>query len=381
MAVAGADVGSRPSTLAEYLRRHIRAFGPMTVETYMGEVLTHPQLGYYVTRQPFGRDGDFITAPEVSQVFGELLAAWTAHTWETMGRPDPVRIVELGPGRATLMADLLRAAASFPAPLRQAATVHLVEVSPALEAAQRNRLESFGWNIAWHRTFADVPDGPILLIANELLDALPIRQFERSRAGWCERLVDVTPEGVHSQDEFRFVRTRSPSPMAVLIPAEVRDAAPIGSIAEVSPAAVALVTDIARRVTAAGGAALLIDYGATAFGARDTLQAVARHKTHPVLTNPGSADICAHVDFALLARVAAQGGAQVHGPATQGEFLTRLGIHERAAALAERASGERRADVFAAVERLAGPGAMGAHFQVLGLAHPGLPALAGFGAP
>ncbi len=350
------------ATLSDALTRRIRAFGPMTVETYMSEVLTHPKFGYYVARQPFGQSGDFITAPEVSQMFGELVGAWLADLWVRMGRPAGARIVEIGPGRGVLMRDLLRAAATVPG-LRETASVHLIEVSATLADVQREALAGKGWGISWHRRFADVPDGPLLMIANELFDALPIRQFVRVAVGWCERLVDINPRG-----GFRFVLSPGPSPAAALIPPEVRDTAPLGSVAEVAPAAIALTAAIASRVQAAGGAALVIDYGATAFGARDTLQAVSRHKTHDVLDNPGTADVCAHVDFAVVARAASQAGARVWGPTTQGEFLKRLGITERATVLSRVATPEQRDEIAAALDRLVGPSAMGGLFKVVAIA-------------
>ena len=184
---------ARPAgdSLAESLARRIRAFGPLTVEQYMREVLTHPKHGYYVAQQPFGTHGDFITAPEVSQMFGELIGAWMAHAWQTMGCPQGVRLVELGPGRGTLMRDLLRAAA----PMRTSATVHLVDVSDALTRVQQEALATSTWDIAWHRSFDEVPDGPLLLVANELFDALPVRQFVRAGAAWHERLVDADEHG------------------------------------------------------------------------------------------------------------------------------------------------------------------------------------------
>lgn len=360
-------------TLAAHLERRIRAFGPLTVDAFMAEVLTHPRHGYYVARQPFGRDGDFITAPEVSQMFGELIGAWMAHAWTAMGRPAPVHLIELGPGRGVLMQDALRAMRSTPLGGAPALHVHLVEVSPTLADVQRRALADSGWDVTWHKTFAEVPEGQTLLVANELFDALPIRQFERTRAGWCERLVDASENG-----EFRFVLTPGPSPAAAMIPAEVRHAAPLGAVAEVSPTGIALASSIAARVRAHGGAALLIDYGTTEFGARDTLQAVAHHETHAVLDAPGTADLCAHVDFATLARAATQAGAQAWGPTTQGEFLLALGIETRAAALSTRATPDQRAGIGAAVGRLTETDAMGIHFKVLCIADPKLSPLPGF---
>ncbi len=369
-------------TLAEHLARRIRALGPLTVETYMTEVLTNPRHGYYVTQQPFGQNGDFITAPEVSQMFGELIGAWMADTWTRMGRPSGVHMVEIGPGRGVLMRDLLRAASTVQG-FRDAATVHLVDVSPALQLVQRRALAESGWNIRWHTSFADVPSrGPLLMIANELFDALPIRQFVRTRAGWCERLIDVAPRGAQSEDgpgdALRFVLTRGPSPASALIPASVRETAPLESVAEVSPASISLATAIGARVAVEGGGALIIDYGNTEFGARDTLQAVLRHQSHPVLDAPGTADICAHVDFAMVAQAAHAAGARVWGPRTQGEFLRTIGIAERATVLSRVATPEQRDEITAALNRLVGSHAMGGLFKVVALTHRDLDDVAGF---
>lgn len=360
---------SLPQSLAQSLAHRIRVFGPLTVEQYMREVLTHPKHGYYVAQQPFGTRGDFVTAPEVSQMFGELIGAWMVHAWQTMGSPRAVRLVELGPGRGTLMRDLLRAAA----PMRDVATVHLVEISDSLARVQRETLASGTWDVAWHRSFDDVPPGPLLLVANELFDALPVRQFVRSGAAWHERLVDADEHG-----QFRFVRSPQPSPAAALLPPEVRENAP-NTVAEVSPDSVALAARIGERIVRDGGGALVIDYGATAFGARDTLQAVAGHRRHEVLADPGTADLTAHVDFALLARAASQTGARTLGPVFQRDFLLQLGLRQRAEALG-RANPLKQTEIAAAVERLTADDQMGTHFKVLGMVHPGLPALPGFGA-
>jgi NADH dehydrogenase [ubiquinone] 1 alpha subcomplex assembly factor 7 len=368
---ATAAVGG-PANLAEHLTRRIRALGPLTVEAYMTEVLTHPRYGYYVAQQPFGQSGDFITAPEVSQMFGELIGAWMADTWTRMGRPSGIHMAEIGPGRGVLMRDLLRAAATVPG-LRQTAHVHLIDVSATLRAVQRRALAESGWDIQWHSSFADLPDGPLLLVANELFDALPIRQFVRTRAGWCERLVEIGPD-----ETFRFVLTRGPAPASALIPEAVRDTAPLESVAEVCPAAIGLATAIAGRVASDGGAALIIDYGNTEFGARDTLQAVAHHRSHPVLERPGSADICAHVDFAMVAQAAREAGARVWGPRTQGEFLRTIGISERAMVLSRVATPEQRDEITAAMDRLIGPHAMGGLFKVISIAAPALADVAGF---
>ena len=357
-------------SLAEELRRRIAVLGPITVAEYMASALTHPRFGYYLTRQPFGPMGDFITAPDVSQMFGELVGAWLAHAWETAGRPTPVRIVELGPGRGALMSDALRVCRRQPG-LAAAASVHLVEASPELREAQRSALAGSGFRLDWHGSLATVPAGVLLLVANEFFDALPVRQFQRTVRGWCERLVDVGPGNC-----FRYVLSALPSPAAALLPRHARSA-PIGAVAETCPQALSLASEVGARVAGKGGAALIIDFGSDASGARETLQAVARHRPHDPLGDPGTADLCAHVDFEVLARSAAEAGARAWGPVPQGAFLMALGILERAAVLAAGGPSQRDS-VRTALDRLVGAKGMGRLFRVLCLAHPDLPAPVGF---
>jgi NADH dehydrogenase [ubiquinone] 1 alpha subcomplex assembly factor 7 len=248
-----------------------------------------------------------------------------------------------------------------------------VEVSPALREVQRSQLADSGFGLEWHEDFATVPAGPLIAVANELFDALPIRQFERTVRGWCERLVDADRAG-----GLRWVLSAAASPAAALLPPEVRDA-PVGAVAEVCPAGLALAADLATRVVVDGGAALVIDYGAVSFGARETLQAVAGHRPHPPLGMPGKADLCAHVDFAMLARAASEAGARTWGPAPQGAFLGALGIEARATALKAGATATQAADVDSALGRLVGAEGMGSLFQVMAIAHPDLPQPAGLG--
>src|SRR5215470_2219640 len=275
--------------LARLIARRIRATGPLTVAEFMTEVLQHPRLGYYATRDPLGTAGDFVTAPEVSQVFGELIGLWCADAWARMGQPDPVHLAELGPGRGTLMADALRALAVAP-DFRRALRLHLVETSPALRALQARALATAA--PTWHERLDAIPAGPLLLVANEFLDTLPIRQFERRGSGWNERRVGLAPDG----GTLVFALDPAPSPSAALLPSRLSPAAE-GSVAEACPAALSLAADLARRLSADGGAALFIDYGHPESAWGDTLQAVRQHRYHPVLEAPGSADITAHVDF------------------------------------------------------------------------------------
>jgi len=324
---------------------------------------------YYAGRDPFGRGGDFTTAPEISQAFGECLGLWAAVTWEAMGRPDPVLLVELGPGRGTLMADALRAAARVAAPFRAAVRVHLVEASPVLREAQRVRLGDSV--VAWHEDPAALPSGPAILLANEFLDALPIRQFVRRGDAWMERHVQAG------------AIVELPAAEAPPLPAE----APEGAVLEVSEPALALAATLARRLAAEGGAALFLDYGPERGGFGDSLQAMRGHApADPLASPPGSVDLTAHVDFAAIAAVArarvGNHGAAVHGPLPQGLFLQRLGLMSRAAILARSAQRAGKADqaglALSGAERLVAPEGMGRLFKALCLCHPALPTPPGF---
>ena len=338
----------------------------MTVERYMALCLGHPVYGYYRTRDPLGARGDFTTAPEISQMFGELIGLWAAEVWRAMGEPSPVRLVELGPGRGTLMADALRAARVLPA-FRSATAVHLVETSPALRARQEAALAPAGAPVSWHGDLAEVPDGPAIVIANEFFDALPIRQFVGTERGWCERLVGLSEGGL----AFGL----APEP-ARDVPLPVRP----GATLEWPAAGVAVMGTLAARLAAQGGAGLVIDYGHARRAFGDTLQAVRDHAYADPLADPGEADLTAHVDFSLLASAARGAGATVLGPVLQGDFLRALGIDARAAAIRQRATPVQGDAIDAAVARLtgSGEGQMGTLFKVLGLGAPDLPPLAGF---
>ena len=356
------------SALAEVLAREIAAAGPIPVARFMELALAHPEHGYYTTRDPLGAGGDFVTAPEVSQMFGELIGAWAAVTWEAMGRPRPFVLAELGPGRGTLMADALRAARARP-DFAEAARLHLVETSPVLRARQATTLAAHGPR--WHAGFEDLPAGPLILVANEFFDALPVRQFQRGARGWAERLVAAEADGA-----FRFALS---APLAAdALPAGLPAGASAGTIAEVSPARDALADAVARRLARSGGAALIIDYGHAVAAAGETLQAVSRHRFADPLADPGAADLTAHVDFAALARAARAAGGAVCGPVSQGRFLRALGIAHRAASLAAGKDAATAEAIGAALRRLIAPSEMGNLFKVLALAHPGLAPLPGF---
>jgi NADH dehydrogenase [ubiquinone] 1 alpha subcomplex assembly factor 7 len=355
--------------LTARLVRHIRAHGPLTVAAYMAMALHDPECGYYATRQPLGAAGDFVTAPEISQIFGELVGLWCADLWQRMGNPDPVIVAELGPGRGVLMADFLRAAEGVPG-FRQAMRLHLVEASPILRAEQQRRLG--GVDPLWVSSLDEVPEGRLLLVANEFLDALPIRQLIRGRRHWAERLV-----AVDAGDQLSFVDGPENLALSLLVPPDRRDD-PAGTIAEICPAAAALTAALAERFARHPGAALFIDYGDDRAVSGATLAAIGDHRAVGILDAPGSADLSAHVDFAVVAAAARAGGAAVFGPATQGAFLKLLGAEARLAALLRRAGPEQRARLETGLNRLIDPAEMGTLFKVLALTSPGLPTPAGF---
>ncbi|SMH58427.1 class I SAM-dependent methyltransferase [Azospirillum agricola] len=369
--MSGGEIEERGGdTLARLLARRIVMDGPLSVGAFMAEALGHPRFGYYMRQDPFGAGGDFTTAPEISQMFGELVGLWCVDTWARLGGPTPFRLVELGPGRGTLMRDALRAAAMVPA-FTAGATIHLVETSPTLRARQR---ETLGDSVAvqWHDRLEEVPEGPTLLIANEFFDALPIRQVQKTSHGWFERLIDLAPEGTEEAPRFRFVLEAFGSSGSRLVPESLRDTAPEGSVVEVSPASLSVAGAIGARLAAHPGAALIVDYGyAHGPAVGDTLQALRRHAYAPALDDPGEADLTAHVDFAALAADARAAGADAFGTVDQGEWLERLGIRQRAAMLSAKATPAQAADIRSALGRLIGPEQMGTLFKALALATPG----------
>jgi SAM-dependent MidA family methyltransferase len=353
------------------IQKRIRAAGPMPVVQYMELCLTHPRYGYYTNLDPFGTGGDFTTSPEISQMFGELIGLWSASVWTAMGEPASINLVELGPGRGTMMADIMRAAKILPA-FRQAINIHLVEMSRTLRERQKERLSDVDRPIFWHSMLQDVPRAPSIYLANEFFDALPVNQTVRQADGWYERTIDINEYG-----DFKFAVGRNPVPrFEQTVPKSLRDA-PIGSIFEWRSPVAAL--ELGRRLQV-GGAALIIDYGHLRSAIGDTLQAVRRHRFDDPLTGPGLADLSAHVDFQALAMNATSFGAHAHGAVDQGSFLVTLGIDKRATALRVNAAPEVAAAVGVALERLIAPNqtGMGAMFKVLGLSHPSIPILPGF---
>jgi NADH dehydrogenase [ubiquinone] 1 alpha subcomplex assembly factor 7 len=356
------------SPLETLIRKQIAASGPMPVSRYMQICLTHPEYGYYLKRDPLGRDGDFITAPEVSQMFGELIGLWAASVWNAMGMPQEVKFIELGPGRGTMMGDALRAVRILPA-FHDAISVHLVEASPTLRDKQRDKLADAAY-VEWYDRIEDIPEGPAIILANEFFDALPIHQAVRKETGWHERTIEI------DDDILAFGTAPNPMPrFEVLLPPLAR-AAPVGAIFEWRPDNE--VITLARRVRDQGGAALIIDYGHLRTDAGDTFQAVARHNYTNPLRNAGLADLTAHVDFQALARAAEDVGARAHGPVEQGSFLKNLGIETRAQALMKNATEDGQKLITAGLARLTGPSpeGMGSLFKVLGISHPAIRTLA-----
>ena len=344
---------------AARLRRLIADVGPIPVARFMGE----SNANYYATRDPLGSAGDFVTAPEISQMFGELIGLWLADLWNRAGRPDDAVYAELGPGRGTLADDALRSMAG--AGLHP--QVHLVEGSPALRAIQAAALPG----ATFHDDPAGLPDDrPLLIVANEFLDALPVRQLVRTAAGWRELMVGL--------DRGDFACVSGPPPTGIALP-KVHADVPVGTIVEINPGATAVVEDLARRLVRQGGAALFVDYGHLQPRTGSTLQAVRAHRKVDALAHPGEADLTAHVDFAALGEIARCAGCRVR-TATQGAWLAALGIGLRADRLA-KADPQRREDIFAARDRLTGAEAMGELFKVMALTAPAWPAGAAFSQP
>lgn len=339
-------------TLHDHIITRIIAEGPLRIDEYMKTCLLHPTMGYYTTRQPFGEHGDFITAPEISQMFGELIGLCLAQKWLTDGAPDAFTLAELGPGRGTLMADVLRACRGIPGFL-DAAQVVLVEASPALQAVQRDTLGKH--DVCWIDNTAQLPEAPLYLIANEFFDALPIRQFVRAGPLWRERQVGMNEGALQIG-----LGPALPQPALTDRVEDTHD----GDLVESCTAATAVIADIATRIDRFGGTALIVDYGDwRSLG--DTFQALKGHESVDPLVTPGQADLTAHVDFEALAKAAAPASYTKLTP--QGVFLERLGITERAQKLANRLDGAAQQAHIAAHRRLTHPSEMGNLFKVLGL--------------
>ena len=346
-----------PTQLKSLLLDRIAMQGPLGLNEYMAECLLHPEHGYYTTRPPFGAEGDFITAPEISQMFGELLALCLAQAWIDQGSVSQFTLAELGPGRGTLMADVLRATkgvAGFHAAMR----VHLIEASPRLRALQKQALA--GYDVTWAEDISALPAAPLFLLANEFFDALPIRQFRREGDMWCETLIGA------KDGQLIFGKS---APMTL-----ERADTKTGDIIEVCPSADGIMAQISQRICDFGGAGLIIDYGGWN-GLGDTFQAMQGHAYVDPLNSPGMADLTAHVDFAALAHAAAP---CVCAYTPQAAFLMRLGIAGRAAVLAKSLTGTALDAHHLATQRLTAAAEMGELFKVLGIRPADAPPLAGF---
>lgn len=350
------------TALGEKIKSLIEATGPIDIAAYFAMCLGDPEHGYYLRREPFGRAGDFVTAPEVSQLFGEMIGIFMVQAWQACGSPPAVRLVELGPGRGTMMADMLRVIAHLAPQLYAGCSVHLVETSERLVERQVRTLSDHGAKIAWNARHEDVPPGFTLLVANEFFDAIPIRQFVRTGTGFRERLVGIGEDG-----ELAFLigaaTLDGPLPPG-------SDTCPEGTVFEIAPAREAIMQAVAERLHDDGGVALVIDYGHLVSGLGDTLQALKDHAFDPPLAHPGEADLTSHVDFESLARAAASAGAHVVGATCQGDFLVGLGLLERAGALGAGKDNSTQESIRDAVERLAapGPGKMGELFKAMAVA-------------
>ncbi len=358
------------TALEQEMRWMIAQEGPLSVERFMSLALSHPKYGYYMTRDPFGARGDFITAPEISQMFGELLGLWVAEVWAMMGQPKMVRLVEIGPGRGTLMADALRALRSVPGFI-QAVEVHMIETSPVLIERQKATLARAPIPVLWHKNIDEVPEGPVIILANELFDALPVRHYVRTQRGWCERLIGLDETGQMVFGASSEVEPTLATPAA------------IGEILEIGVEGRLLMRELARRLQRQPGAVLAIDYGHTRTALGETLQALKGHQFVDPLSNIGEADLTAHVDFAALIRAAKTMDVIVHGPISQGEFLNNLGIAERANGLKRRATETQAAEIDAALLRLIDPAPehMGELFKVVAISSVSLPQLPAFPEP
>ena len=343
----------------------IAATGPLPVNQYMAICLFDPEAGYYTSRQPFGRDGDFITAPEVSQMFGELVAVWLRTAWDASGCPLPATFAEIGPGRGTLMKDILRTLSKLDPKLVEHAEFAMVETSERLTEIQKQSHQGASTRPAWHKTIDTLPALPLFIVGNELFDAIPIRQFAKSAGTWRERAVGLDEAG-----GLTFVAAAGAPDPALLPPGA--DDAPEGAVVELAPARAALMETIAARIAEHGGAGLFVDYGyaGPAFG--DTLQAVRKHRYDDPLATPGEADLTAHVDFFALGNAARRHGLAAH-LMDQGDFLIAMGLIERAGRLGAGADDATRARLRSEVERLSAPDQMGILFKVMAIAPERLP--------
>jgi NADH dehydrogenase [ubiquinone] 1 alpha subcomplex assembly factor 7 len=354
------DMTEETTALERELTSLIELEGPLPLDRFMALCLGHPRHGYYMTRDPLGVAGDFTTAPEITQMFGEIIGIWLMQCFDLMGRPSAVDLIELGPGRGTLMADILRAGRAMPDFLK-AVRPGLVEMSPVLRALQQRTLQAARIEAAWYVSLDDIPPAPTLLVANEFIDALPVRQFQKLETGWAERVIIL-----RSGRLALGLVSAAPS-----LPSWTAAAAP-GDVAEFRPAADRLGEALGRRLALHASAAVIIDYGHELSALGDTLQAVRDHRKVPILDRPGETDLTAHVDFQSLVDAIARGGATVLPILSQGVFLKEMGLELRAGILARKATESQKRELSAAMERVAGVREMGHLFKVLAATSPRL---------
>ena len=355
-------------SLAAHIHDIIRQRGPISIADYMELALQHPEHGYYRKGDPLGQAGDFITAPEISQMFGEMIGLWCVEVWRMMGSPEAFTLLEMGPGRGTLMQDALRATAKISG-FHTAMDLCLLESNETLRQMQQKKLAEY--LPRWLDDVSELPAQPTIVVANEFFDALPIRQFEKTFQGWCERMVSVTG------NEFGFTHWPLDEALVSLIPAPLREGTP-GTVYEISMPSLTIMRSLAKHIAQHKGAVLAIDYGYPEAMGKPTLQAVYQHKFADVLKNPGEVDLTAHVDFSALASIVRAQNISITGPVGQGEFLKAMGIEFRAAQLKQRATPDQAAALDMALNRLTNSSEMGTLFKVMAMTSPHLTDLPGF---
>ena len=361
--------------LAQVIRQHIETTGPMSVADYMGLCLGHSEYGYYITRDPFGKGGDFVTAPEISQMFGELIGLWLAQAWLDRGSPKQCHLIECGPGRGTLMSDILRAAKMAPGFL-DSLQIHLVETSPTLTKAQQQNLADYP--VTWHQDLNSLPEPeaaiPQFFVANEFFDALPIHQLMKTDIGWHERVIGWD-EG---SNDFAWTLNSKKRNLEALLSEKVLKEAETGDIAEVSPISLALSEIMADHIAHSNGVGLYIDYGYAQSATGDSFQALKDHEFCDCLDHCGEADLTAHVDFQAISNAFTRGGCQSLPLLEQGLFLQRMGIEARATQLSANGNNKQKQDIASVLKRLTDTDEMGSLFKVLAVRAPNGPTLAGF---
>lgn len=360
------------TALEDIIKQKISADGPMSVETFMGLALGHPAHGYYMKKDPFGAAGDFTTSPEISQMFGELIGVWIMDLWMRAGAPETLNLVECGPGRGTLMADIMRVSAKLP-DLVAAVQIYFVELSPVLKEIQAKALE--GHDPVWVESIEDVPDdAPLICLGNEFLDALPLRQYQAQNGQWCERQIVVGEDGALALTLSAPIE----DPIFQMTMPEVGELARPDLIVENAPARDEFVKALGAKIERNGGAALLIDYGHKGEGGGDTFQALYKHDFVSVLEHIGDADLTSHVNFTRMADAARWTGVKTSKIQDQGAFLLSLGIRERCETLLKTASAEQSKDITSSMERLTASERMGSLFKVLAIYNHDWPDPAGF---